>query len=235
METKIIAAEIATAAGVATIITSSKRPENIFDIIEYHNSKKPSPTSTPGTPREPLSGRTSPVLQHVTIPLQRPLHTMFMPSTSPITDLKSWTRHTLFPSGSVVIDRGAHRVLSRRESGGRLLAAGVIDVIGAFASGQAVRIVVRKQIGVEETPPQTRPASPSDDETKPAPIPEGDSDRVPDAPGELEVTEVGRGLANYNSAQISKVKGMNSSYLPQLLEYADSDYVVENITIQVPP
>jgi glutamate 5-kinase len=65
-----------------------------------------------------------------------------------------------------------------------------------------------------------------------------------------DVVEVGRGLANYNSAQISRVKGLNrwaqlistvkpnsnhkrySSYIPQLLGYADSEYVVENITIR---
>jgi len=50
-----------------------------------------------------------------------------------------------------------------------------------------------------------------------------------------ELVEVGRGLANYNSAQINTVKGVNSSNIYQLLGYADSDYVVENITIRVPP
>jgi len=52
---------------------------------------------------------------------------------------------------------------------------------------------------------------------------------------EMDVVEVGRGLANYNSAQITKVKGLNSSYIPQLLGYADSEYVVENITIRLAP
>jgi glutamate 5-kinase len=46
---------------------------------------------------------------------------------------------------AVIIDPGAHSVLSRRESGGRLPAAGVLSVRGAFASGQAVRILVRKK------------------------------------------------------------------------------------------
>ncbi len=48
-------------------------------------------------------------------------------------------------AGAVIIDRGAHSVLSCRESGGRLLVAGVLGVRGAFASGQAVRILVRKK------------------------------------------------------------------------------------------
>ena len=35
METKLIAAEIATGAGVTTVITSSKQPSTIVDIINY--------------------------------------------------------------------------------------------------------------------------------------------------------------------------------------------------------
>ena len=41
METKLIAAEIATAAGVTTIITSSKDPSCIFRIIEYDMQIRP--------------------------------------------------------------------------------------------------------------------------------------------------------------------------------------------------
>ena len=40
METKLIAAEIATAAGVTTVVTSSKDPKNIFRIIEYNSQFK---------------------------------------------------------------------------------------------------------------------------------------------------------------------------------------------------
>ncbi|KAG7453096.1 glutamate 5-kinase [Guyanagaster necrorhizus] len=263
METKIIAAEIATGAGVTTIITSSKHPENIFGIIEYHNSLKTS--STPGTPLEPLSRTSSPVHSpsipdsHRTgsphaSPLPRPPHTVFKPSSTPMRDLKSWTSHTLYPSGSVIIDTGAHQVLSRRESGGRLLAVGVLGVIGAFASGQAVRIVVLSPAAVQGSLEQsslasTRPGtlallaapetlsrsalfaaltSKPEDEVVPTVKPQFLYD-------DANVVEVGRGLANYNSAQISKIKGLNSSYIPQLLGYADSEYVVENITIRVPP
>lgn len=80
-----------------------------------------------------------------------------------------------------------------------------------------------------------------------------------DSSAEWVLEEVGRGLANYNSAQIEKVKGLKryerllidplftdrfanshlfmgeSSYIAQLLGYADSEYVVENITIRIPP
>ncbi|KAF9453676.1 glutamate 5-kinase [Macrolepiota fuliginosa MF-IS2] len=274
METKLIAADIATAAGVTTIITSSKHPENIFSIIEYHqrNSAKPAP-STP----QPLSGHVSPTLKHdadlnqdgetsghSTPILPRPPHTVFTASPTPLRDLKSWTSHTLFPSGSVIIDAGAHLVLSRRESGGRLLAVGVRGVIGAFASGQAVRVCIRKGESIPSSSQEaarekyakglglTRPGTPTamniSDLTSTSGeenagvkstnwVPENDvvlMDKSAEYT-EADVIEVGRGLANYNSAQITRIKGLNSSLLTQVLGYADSEYVVENITIRVPP
>ena len=76
----------------------------------------------------------------------RPLYTLFKPSAHPLRDVKSWTTYALAPSGNVIIDAGAHAVLSRRESGGRLLAVGVVGVAGAFAPGQAVRILVRRHL-----------------------------------------------------------------------------------------
>ncbi|KAF8638886.1 hypothetical protein AX17_001939 [Amanita inopinata Kibby_2008] len=281
METKLIAAEIATAAGVTTIITSSRHPENIFSIIEYHNrnsTTSPAKSSTPHesttSPRDPVPDLADCVDDASRNPT-RPPHTVFTASSSPIRDLKAWTSHTLYPSGSVIIDAGAYHVLSRRESGGRLLAAGVLGVIGAFASGQAVRVVIRRRtegISSEEADAEarasyarafeTRPNTPTSGGTISAPrshisshlglsTPSGDPETMAKHPTEDDVTmlereeeqeiaeadvvEVGRGLANYNSAQIIRVKGLNSSCLPILLGYADSEYVVENITIRVPP
>lgn len=257
METKLIAADIATAAGVTTIITSSKHPESIFSVIEYHQHNSAKVFSAPSTPREPLSGRASPALtmtRRDTNPNQvsetsgssspvvpRPPHTVFTASPTPLRDLKSWTSHTLFPSGSVIIDAGAHLVLSRRESGGRLLAVGVRGVIGAFASGQAVRICILKGDTVPSSSQEaareryakglglTRPGTPvarSNSDTTltlmaqggentgnkgSLPVPEDDVVLVDKNPEytEADVVEVGRGLANYNSAQIARVKGLN--------------------------
>ncbi|KAI0792686.1 Aspartate/glutamate/uridylate kinase [Abortiporus biennis] len=347
METKLIAAEIATAAGVATIITSSKDPKNILKIIQYHNSLKSgtnTPISVPPSSRSsPVSSQTllppmsisdtatpesststpmatTPAIQSIpstpTFANSRPPHTLFIPSPAPLRDLKAWTSHTLYPSGAVIIDSGAHQVLSKRESGGRLLPAGVIGVKGAFASGMAVKICIRKKKGgvvepefaqeeeeveVSEKPifgTDTEPNTPAltgiesisssistldgmlggrlvglDHQHQHGPShlsreikleEEGGYDEVtpsvslkvlPDDDKvlftgshhhlrdgkdeeeveEWEIEEVGRGLANYNYAQIDRVKGLKSSYIAQLLGYADSEYVVENITIRVPP
>ncbi len=222
METKLIAAEIATAAGVSTIITSSRNPPALFAILEYHGAGS-----------------------NGTNPITRPLHTLFTPSAMPMRDLKAWTWHTLTPAGAVIIDPGAHSVLSRRESGGRLLAAGVLGVRGAFASGQAVRILVRNTTagaisedieaaregyvrGLAPTQPGTPLATDivgdasstcqdlgsegSEGVLPVLPLPVEvavlvEKDVVDD--GQWEVEEVGRGLANYNSAQVDSVKGLN--------------------------
>ena len=253
METKLIAAEIATEAGVNTIIASSKNPENIQSIIEYHTT-----ISIPGVDPSTIT---------------RPKHTLFKPSLNPMRDMKSWTSHTLFPAGTVVIDTGAHVILSRKESGGRLLPVGVIGIKGSFASHQAVRICIRAKTDfvdasgtarVEEDPEAavreytrgiptsvsasasvtptigSRTASSSDLTTLtsgsmhqllyasnpnlPSAIEEdrtavlGDSDPV----DSWQLVEVGRGLANYNSEQMDKVKRMNRcvymDVVPELLK-----------------
>ena len=238
METKLIAADIATEAGVNTVIASSKNPENILSIIDYHAT-----ISIPG-------------VDHSTI--TRPKHTLFKPSLNPMRDMKSWTSHTLFPAGTVVIDTGAHVVLSRKESGGRLLPVGVIGVMGSFASHQAVRICIRAKTSsvdaagttqAKEDPeaavreyvrgiPMSISPSTSATPTVGSSIPdlttstsggpanqllhssysnlsnaiEEDQVVVPadsDPADSWQLVEVGRGLANYNSEQIDKVKRMN--------------------------
>jgi glutamate 5-kinase len=245
METKLIAADIATAAGVTTIITSSRKPENIFGIIEYHQLNSPKTFSVPSTPRQPSSDPAPISSLHPTSEasrssspfVPRPPHTVFTASPTPLRDLKSWTSHTLFPSGSVIIDAGAHLVLSHRESGGRLLAAGVLGVIGAFASGQAVRICIRRGDHVTSSSHEaarekyakglglTRPATPVMDSPDASPqMLQGNEDNVDRSTAlgsdvmeadrnqeytEADVIEVGRGLANYNSAQIARTKGLN--------------------------
>ncbi|KIM31979.1 hypothetical protein M408DRAFT_21156 [Serendipita vermifera MAFF 305830] len=330
METKLIAAEIATAAGVATVITSSKSPENVFKIIEYNVALAKS-ASMPGsasisasvsTPASALSITSedttslTPAVPPVTdasmsLPL-RPPHTLFKPSTAPLKDAKSWTAYTLAPAGSILIDSGAHRVLSRRDSGGRLLAVGVVDVLGTFASGQAVKIMVRKQIdgvkaaggtsqslfssmkgkqgtvdgavdsgaaspatpatpglmatslsalSVSSLDPFSRSASEGSlltagsGATEATPVAGTislpvDDNQHNEAPSDSKATtvqfrgvvgpeegwidvEVGRGLANYNSVECSRIKGVKSSNIAQVLGYADSEYVVENITIHL--
>jgi glutamate 5-kinase len=215
METKLIAADIATAAGVRTIIASSQNPKRVFDIVDW--TTKQSSSNTPPTPR--------------------PVHTQFAPSPTPLRSLKAWTFHTLNPSGGVIIDSGAHAVLSRRDSGGRLLAAGVIGVKGTFASGQAVRILVRRissSSPIEEHPPSVSvsgefnsiPPTPTHLSRTPSidftPI-TIESPTTAATISDEELTEVGRGLTNYNSAEIDKIKGYKR-FLSRLCNFFPSHH-----------
>ncbi|KAG6331230.1 hypothetical protein ID866_7860 [Astraeus odoratus] len=266
METKLIAAEIATGAGVATIITSSKVPSTIIDIINYYTTLRLSTL--------PSSGTSSPVprlqgidLEHVnaSLNLKRPPHTVFKPSPIPLRDLKAWTSHTLYPAGGVIIDAGAYAVLSRRESGGRLLPVGVLGVRGSFASGQAVRILVRctPEGAVSESPsPPTygthdEKTTPSSDDLARLSRSSSSSSLVDDLESDThtimdddihathavveesdswEVKEVGRGLANYNSVQIARVKGLNSSRIPQLLGHPElAQTVADRLNVPLTP
>lgn len=224
METKLIAAEIATAAGVTTVITSSKDPSCIFRIIEYDMQmrlRKAGSDPNPSTLIELSQGNGS-----GSEPLIRPPHTLFTASPDPMPDLKTWTSHTLKPSGSVVIDAGAYRALAHRDSGGRLLAAGVIGVIGVFASEQAVRIVIprRQQENLEHeldaylkamastTPITLDTATTLGTSSTDREGAEGlmvDDEQKASAFLDADVIEVGRGLTNYNSVQIMRVKGLN--------------------------
>ena len=104
----------------------------------------PGPSSTLST-KPNGANNVPPRNQNVYKSLTRPPHMLFTASQDPMPDLKSWTSHTLKPSGSVVIDAGAYHALAHRDSGGKLLAAGVIGVIGVFASEQAVRLVIPRR------------------------------------------------------------------------------------------
>jgi len=126
---------------------------------------------------------------------------------------------------------------------------GVLGVRGSFASGQAVRILVRSS---PEGATEEKTLSDPNDSGHEIRSRSSSSSLVDDFESDAqtimddyahtttqvevsdtwEVKEVGRGLANYNSVQISRVKGLNSARIPHLLGYADTEYVVENITIR---
>jgi glutamate 5-kinase len=135
METKLIAAELATGAGVATVITHSAHPERLAAILAASDALLVDPEHASADLDLAASGELP------AAPL--PLHTLFVPQVNPLADRRWWVMHGLAPRGRIVVDAGAHRALSRAQSGGRLLAAGIVAVEGSFAAGQAVRVAVR--------------------------------------------------------------------------------------------
>lgn len=209
MSTKIVAARLATSAGVTTVITRSSSPGNIASIVSYVQSLKNSTlggksgdiVSQSQTPEILTRSNSTLSLTGVTSSLMEPpLHTRFLPSHQPIRDRYFWLLHGLSPHGTIYIDAGAHRALAAKAG---LLPAGIVDVDGSFAQQEAVRLVV-----VE------RPSSPD------AKIVAGSG------------VEVGRALVNYSAMEITRIKGVRSSEIHGLLGYADSEYVAlrENIS-----
>ncbi|KAF7921932.1 uncharacterized protein EAE97_011223 [Botrytis byssoidea] len=209
MSTKIVAARLATSAGVTTVITRSSSPGNIASIVSYVQSLKNSTlggksgdiVSQSQTPETLTRSNSTLSLTGVTSSLMEPpLHTRFLPSHQPIRDRYFWLLHGLSPHGTIYIDAGAHRALAAKAG---LLPAGIVDVEGSFAQQEAVRLVV-----VE------RPSSPD------AKIVAGSG------------VEVGRALVNYSAMEITRIKGVRSSEIHGLLGYADSEYVAlrENIS-----
>jgi len=233
MSTKIVAARLATSAGVTTVITRSLNPGNIANIVRYVQGLKtitPQPNTpesgslvyTPSTTttslEEGLSKSTASLKLERAVPaLVAPLHTRFIPSPQPIRDRYFWLLHGLAPHGTVYIDSGAHRALAAKAG---LLPVGVVDVEGTFAQQEAVRLVV-----VERIPHSSKnPLSPGGTSR----TANGAEAKLWEGPG----IEVGRALVNYSAAEIARIKGVRSAEIQGLLGYADSEYVAlrENIS-----
>ncbi|WVF65986.1 glutamate 5-kinase [Kwoniella sp. CBS 6097] len=323
MSTKLIAAELATAAGTTTVVMHSAKVGDIFHVIENGVGPSREVSETPHLEKGPLCTR-------------------FLRRESAMKDRKWWIAHGLHAAGTIVIDEGAYRAIQRKESGGRLLPAGVVRIEGPFASHQAVRLVVRRRkrgpdgeggrenhrrdsshghplassrgsidesipssptpgstadtplhypatagasastlaspalrhlTGITTVPnvtsssslsegptpdtPQIQPAmslsssiaslDPLSKSVPPSPAIHALSDRlssvginatavqeVNPAGGEgdeqWEEVEIGRGLAQYNSVEIDRIKGMRSSHIETILGYVESEHVVDSIT-----
>jgi glutamate 5-kinase len=209
MYTKIVAAKLATSAGVTTVITKASKPGNIAEIVRHIQGQRSpaSPLHTPSsstTNATDLSGLTGQTLASQ-VRAKMPLHTRFLPSAERIRDRYFWILHGLKPHGTLYIDAGAHRALVGKAG---LLPVGVVHVEGSFAQQEAVRLVV------------------VDKRATVAPGEEGKS-------FESSGHEVGRAIVNYASAEIVRIKGHQSTEIESLLGYADSDYVAprENISL----
>ncbi|KAJ1918828.1 Glutamate 5-kinase [Mycoemilia scoparia] len=127
MATKLIAAELATAAGVNTIVTRSFNPEKIVDIVEYFSN----PDISPDAP--------SP---------NNVLCTRFIANKRPMIDRKWWILHGMRCAGTIYLDAGAVVALAKYKKS--LFAAGVRRVSGNFSSNQSVRVVYEVETETKE-------------------------------------------------------------------------------------
>ncbi|KAJ9611080.1 Glutamate 5-kinase [Cladophialophora chaetospira] len=203
MATKIVAARLATAAGTSTIITKSSRPGNIAAIIRHLHP----PLETDETGRDIAIAAPEP-----------PLHTRFVPSSTPIRNRAFWILHGLAPHGTIYIDRGAAVALTSKAG---LLPVGILDVEGTFAQQEAVRLVVIDKIPIGSLSPT------------------GDSNAYAPSGGRYQFVlkengeEIGRAVVNYSSSEVARIKGLRSSDIRNVLGYADSEYVAfrENVSL----
>ncbi|KAI9089410.1 Aspartate/glutamate/uridylate kinase [Phlyctochytrium arcticum] len=220
MVTKLIAADLAAAAGCMTIITQGNNPALIIDILgeiqSYYDKCAQSPitssptlhtsslTSTPTTDRSPLF---------------YPSHgTFFLPRPDAMLDRKWWILHGLKPFGAVYLDRGAVKaVLGRHRSS--LFAAGVVNLEGTFSAQQCVRL-----LAVVEDPPSNDEGSAASP-TTPSP--------TSSKPSRQRVVELGQGLVNYSFTECHRIKGHKSAEIESLLGYVDSGCVIhrDNLVI----
>ncbi|CAJ0840214.1 16953_t:CDS:2 [Entrophospora sp. SA101] len=185
MVTKLIAADLATAAGVTTIISKGSNPKNIIKIINN------------------LTQKDSDVESNVAVVEDVPLYTRFLAKEDPIKGHKWWILHGLHTAGKVYIDKGAATAISKKGQKCSLFSAGIVKVQGNFSSNQAVHIVYENR-----------------------PIKVGEQQQVDDVKDEKEnhnVINIGKGLVNYNSMEISRIKGCKSSEIAEKLGYTDSE------------
>lgn len=232
MATKIVAARLATSAGTTTIITRSSKPNNVSAIISYlhplsecHGLSPAHAAPVNGTRPDHISSSHS-----VSAP---PLHTRFLPSSTPIRSRAFWILHGLAPHGAIYIDRGATTALGNKAG---LLPVGVVAVEGHFAQQEAVRLVA-----------VDRPALPAMGSLSPTEgLADSDGGGTRGAAGRplslsasvlstliAKGEEVGRAVVNYSSAEVARIKGLRSGEIMDVLGYADSEYVAfrENVSL----
>ncbi|KAF1913304.1 Aspartate/glutamate/uridylate kinase, partial [Ampelomyces quisqualis] len=188
MSTKIVAARLATSAGVTTVITKSDKPGNIGAIIKHAEQERKTGMSSRNSasnlqdvggislaqaavnlhdPAHDLSASTGSLQENDQLTRTPsphadleavPLHTRFLPISHPIRDRYFWILHGLAPHGSIYIDQGAWNALNDKAG---LLPVGIVDVDGHFAQQEAVRIVVVKRLsrGSPKSTPTSHHAS----------------------------------------------------------------------------
>ncbi|KAJ1975660.1 Glutamate 5-kinase [Dimargaris cristalligena] len=216
MITKLIAAELANAKGVDTVIARGSTSLRVLDIV-----RELAPELCNMPPAKPPK---SPV---------EPYYTRFVAQPNPMVDRKWWILHGLHTAGTIIIDAGAMVAVAKFKKS--LFAAGVVRVEGHFSANQGVRIVyeTRKLDGQllsrSNSMESTRSAAPR------SPTSESDSESVASLKSDIVVerVEIGHGLTNYSSSEIKRIRGKHSSEFEQLLGYADSDCIINRTNMAV--
>lgn len=255
MSTKIVAARLASSAGVTTVIAKSTDPGSVFSIVEYIQSLGfPRNKSLTNLASLTLEQKVTPSIDAILDPstpspeeenvVKPPLHTRFSPSRSPIRDRRFWLLHGLAPHGTIYIDAGAQRALDAKAG---LLPVGIVDVEGHFSQHEAVRLCVVNRLNSKErawasesgasAPGSPYHSSPYHSSSEGKSNGNGNGGEGRGRRWKGTPIEIGRALVNYSSKEISLIKGLQSGGIEKALGYADSEYVAlrDNISLDVKP
>lgn len=203
MQTKLIAADLATNAGVHTVIMKSDAPANIIKVVDYIQSLDiDGMQPVYSDDLESLQKEELKKLQELNVPL----HTKFIANDSQrhLNNREFWMLHGLITNGAIIIDEGAYAALTRKDKAG-LLPAGVIDVEGSFHELECVELKTGKR------------------------LPNGELDTS--AP----LVTVGRARSNYTSAEVKRIRGLQSDKIEEIVGYAGSEYVAHRQNLAFPP
>ncbi|CAL9729710.1 glutamate 5-kinase [Monosporozyma unispora] len=205
MQTKIVAADLATNAGVHTIIMKSSEPSNMFKIVEYMQT---------------IDSEDSKIKNDTTLDLKKlqetelsrlkegniPLYTKFIANDNKhhLKNREFWILHGLVTKGALIIDEGAYKACTRKNKAG-LLPAGIIEVEDTFHELECVDLKIGKR------------------------LPNGELDPA------IPLKTVGRARCNYTSIEIAKIKGLQSDEIENVLGYSVSEYVAYRDNLAFPP
>ncbi|KAI7860381.1 glutamate 5-kinase [Circinella umbellata] len=183
MSTKLVAADLATAVGVRTVITHGAKPENMLKIIEADdNGTLITPHELPVVTGDDLLAR------------GLPLHTLFTAKDNLLYDRKWWIKHGLHTAGRIYIDEGAMKAILSKKQRSSLFAAGIVEVEKNFVANQAVMIVYQRKDGNGHV---------------------------------VEEIDVGKGIVNYSSVEIGRIRGCQSHDISDILGYMDAETVID--------
>ncbi|KAJ8099862.1 Aspartate/glutamate/uridylate kinase [Lipomyces tetrasporus] len=251
MVTKLVAAELATSAGITTIITKSSVPGNIRGIIKYlrylkgqegerNTSDKSINPTVPSDlsvsdPDIRLSARSiTPLAPTDSVARDSP-----SPSRTPCRTPSPPPRHTRFlPQSHPMRDRLfwiLHGLKSHgavyidtgaykaitRANRAGLLPAGVVDVKGTFSASEAVSLVVIDRKTLANAEKDVQGGGDANKAVRAAILEEGEV--------------VGKAIVNYSSVEIARIMGLKSSEIESLLGYSDSEYIAHRDNLAFAP
>jgi glutamate 5-kinase len=133
MRSKVVAAEMATAAGIPTTISNGLRPGGLAAALG--GPDLPGGPQAPGDPEVASAPR---------------LGTYFPAREARYSSFKLWLKYAKPSRGTLMVDAGAARAV--REGSASLLPVGIREVLGSFDAGDAVEIAEQ-----DGDPPPHRP------------------------------------------------------------------------------